>query len=95
MEFHLFFNWFILVLIGVFGVFNIKTYTETRRINKIGKQKYSRLESDFAYEEKKHEINSQNLILLDELHKDLFKKLFKITREILIVQKIILNNHFQ
>jgi hypothetical protein len=95
MEFYLFFNCFILVLIGVFVVFNIKTYTETRRINIIAKQKCSRLESDFAYEEKKHEINSRNLILLDELHKDLFEKLFKITRDILLVQKIILNNHFQ
>lgn len=95
MEFNLFFNWFILTLIGVFGFFNIKTYTEIRRINKIAKQKYSRLESDFAYEEKKHEINSQKIILLDELSKNLFNRLFKITRDILLMQKIIINNHLQ
>ena len=95
MELNLFFNWFIIVLIGVLGFFNIKTYIDTIRSTKKSKQTYSKLVSDFVNEEKKHEINSQNLILLDELHNDLFNRLFKITRDILLMQKMIWNNYFQ
>ena len=95
MELNLFFNWFIIVLVGVLIFFNIKTYIETLQSTKKSKQTYSKLVNDFVNEEKKHEINSQNLILLDELHNDLFNRLFKITRDILLTQKIIWNNHFQ
>lgn len=95
MELNLFFNWFIIVLIGVLGFFNIKTYIDTIWSTKKSKQTYSKLVSDFVNEEKRHEVNSQNLILLDELHNDLFNRLFKITRDILLMQKTIWNNHFQ
>ena len=95
MELNLFFNCFVVVLIGVLVYLNFKAYIDTIRSTKHFKQTYSKLASDFLNEEKKQVINSQNLILLDEIHDDLFKRLFKITRDILLMQKTILNNHFQ
>lgn len=95
MEFNLFFNLLILVLIGFFLFLNIKTYNQTLRISEISKQKYLDLKCDFVYEEKMSKINTQNIVLLDELDKSLFERLFKITQDILLIQKIILDNHFQ
>lgn len=95
MELNLFFNYLILIFIVLFVFFAIKSYAETLQTAKTAKQTYSRLLRDFVNEEKKHKINSQNIILLDELHSIMFKRLFKITRDILFIQKILLNNHLQ
>lgn len=95
MELNLFFNCFIIILIGVLIFFNIKTYIDTIQSTKNSKQSYSKLVSDFVNEEKKHEINSRSLILLDELHNNLFERLFKITRDILLTQKIIMTSNKQ
>jgi hypothetical protein len=95
MELNLFFNCFIIILIGVLIFFNIKTYIDTIQSTKKSKQSYSKLVSDFMSEEKKHEINSRSLILLDELHNNLFERLFKITRDILLMQKIIMTPNKQ
>lgn len=95
MEFNVIFNWCIASLILVFAVLNVKTYLTIRQAIKVAKQQDLVLENNVLKAETKHQINSENLVILDGLHTSMLTRLFKITRDILLVQKTICHKYLK
>jgi predicted Holliday junction resolvase-like endonuclease len=83
----LYFNFIIYALIFIFLVFIIVTYLQTIRFMKLEEKKYLNLKMLLNKEEKKHQINSEYLLMSDKLNQTIFNDFFKINRDIILLYK--------
>ncbi len=93
MEFNLLFIWGLGVSIFFLALLVIKTMLHTHTLKKTAKQTCSILERQVAMKTKILYKNSQNTILMDGLHQSLFNRFFKITQDLLLVQKFIFETY--
>ena len=89
MDFNLFFIIVIYVLISILIGFIIKVYIDTIGINKKGELEYLKLVNHFTLENEKLQISNQKIILVEDLNKSLFNRIFKIAKDLLSLQKLI------
>ncbi len=82
---------FILVLVVL--IFIIKAYTQTIKVKKKSVEKCNEIINLLKKESFKYKQISQRLVLSDNLQTTLFKRFFKITEDLLWVQKMIFDNH--
>lgn len=87
MGFNLMFIIIIYLLIFALILCIVKVSFNTVVINKKGKLKHLKLRRDLSIEEEKGELNAQNILLVDNLNKSLFSRLFKIARKFILLQK--------
>ncbi len=85
--------WFLFALIVVLILISVKMVVNNLNLNKLADIYYENLSKKLKAERKLFEKNSQKIILIDDLNEALFKRLFKITKELLFVQKLIFNNY--
>ena len=64
-------------------VFNIKV------LNKKGAQQLKALEAKLKKENKKLLVNNEKILLLDDLNQTLFSSILKISRDFILLQKLI------
>lgn len=83
----------IFVLILVLLIFTIKIYFETKEVKEKGVEKYNEISDIIKSEIFKNKQISQNLILAEDLQTSLFNCFFKITEDLLFVQKLIFDDH--
>lgn len=83
------FSIFIYLLTITLIGFIIKVYKNTHIIKEKGSQKHMLLEKQYVLEKSKSGMNTEQLKLVDNLHQSLFNRLFIITKEILLLQKLI------
>lgn len=74
-------------------VYTLKVYFNTIRIKSEGLKKRLDLQKQVAIENQKSMLNMEKLTLADNLHESLFKNLFYITRQILLLQKLIMDSN--
>lgn len=91
MEFNLLFNSILILLIVVLILFIIKSFLNIIYINKVGKKNLVLLENEYKIEAAKLKINNQKILLLDRFYNTLFNRLFKITHDFILIQKLIFN----
>lgn len=89
MEFNLLFIGFLYLLIIVLVMFSIIIYKNTRSLNKSIKQEHTYLMQNLKIEKVILENNNQKIILVDHFNETFFNRLFQITKELLLLQKII------
>ena len=89
MDFNLLFTIIIYFIISIFTYFIIKVYTDTITINKKAEQANLNLQSNYLVEEKKQLLNTQNIILVDDLNKSLSNCHFEIAKQLILIQKLI------
>jgi len=89
MELNLLFNIVLILLISVLLLFIIKSFIKTNVINKRGKNNLVVLDNKYRLELEKCKLNNQNILLLDDLYVSLFSRVFKITQDLILIQKII------
>ncbi len=85
--------WFLFALIAVLILISVKMVVNNLNLNKLADVYCKNLSKNLKAERKLFEKNSQKIILIDDLNEALFKRLFKITKELLFVQKLIFNNY--
>lgn len=88
----MFFNIIIFILIFVVIVFIIKVYYESEKNKELSKKHYQKLNIVLKNETSKSYVISEKIALLESLHESLFKRLFKITQEVLLFQKLIFDS---
>ncbi|WP_372753563.1 hypothetical protein [Mariniflexile sp.] len=79
----------IVVLIVVLVFVIIKTIFQNIFLNKIANKSYAQLREKIAQEQLKLQINNERILLVEELHITIFNRVFKIARDIILVQKLI------
>lgn len=89
MEVNFLFNAILLVLIITLIVIVIKQLFNLQALDKVGKQQYAILKIQLEKEKLKYVANSKKLSVVDELNKMLINNLFKITKDLLFMQKLI------
>lgn len=93
MDINLLVIWFLFILISVLIAIGIRIIANYLILNKSGKTNYEVLKDNLKNEIETFEKNSQKTVLIDALNETLFNRLFQITRELLLFQKMILNNN--
>lgn len=93
MEFNYICIWVIYLLVFILMLFIIKTIFKTLHLKYVATKNYLVLEENFQLEYKKLEYNNHKVQLLEDLHQTLFNRLFKITRDIILMQKLIFEMH--
>jgi hypothetical protein len=78
----------IYTLISLVIVFVIMIYIQTIRLIKLGEKKQFILKEHLIKEEKKHQINSGNILLINNLEQSIFNRFFIINREIMLLHKL-------
>lgn len=89
MVFNVLFNITVIILIIVLLVFIIKVYLNTQKDIFIANKQFENITDLIKAETLKNKLTSQKIILINDLHNSLFKRFFKITKEILLLQKLI------
>ena len=84
-----FFSLLIYLFIVVSVAFVVKAYLDTQTIKENTYKNYLLLQEQFVLEKSKSKVNIEKLQLADNLYGLLFKRLFKITKEFLLLQKLI------
>lgn len=82
---------FILILVLLFFV--IKVFTEIKKDKKKGLVTYNKINGLLKSEAFKNKQISQHMVLANNLQATLFKRLFKITKDLLLVQKLMFDNY--
>lgn len=93
MEFNLLFIGFLYVLISILVMFSIVIYKNTRSLNKTIKQEHTFLMENLRIEKVILENNNQKVILVDHFNETFFDRIFQITKELLLLQKMIFEKH--
>ena len=78
---------YLLVLVFIFLI--IKVIIRTVYLKRIVNKSYMALQKNIDREQYRLQRNSGKIQLLEDLHKTLFNRLFKITRDIILLQKLI------
>ncbi|GAA4893003.1 hypothetical protein GCM10023311_16820 [Flaviramulus aquimarinus] len=84
-----FFSILIYLLLAVLLAFIVKAYWDTQAIKENAFRNHLLLEEQLVLENNKSKMNIEKLYLSDNLQKSVFKRLFKITKDILLLQKLI------
>ncbi|XCF07307.1 hypothetical protein ABI125_05480 [Tamlana crocina] len=82
----------ILILLLSLAIYTLKVYFNTKRIKGEWLKSQSDLQKQIVVENQKNKWNTEKLTLVDNLHESLFKNLFYITRQILLMQKMIVDS---
>jgi hypothetical protein len=82
-----YFDFAIYALIFLFLVFIIVTYVQTIKLIKLGEKNHLILKEHLSTEEKKSQINSEYILMLDNLNQTMYNSLFRINREIIMLYK--------
>ena len=93
MKFNLLFIWVLGIGILILVAITIKTILETRDLKSMAKQQCTVLEMRLEIETQKRNKNNENIILINDLHQTLLSRFFKITQEILLMQKLIFETY--
>ncbi len=93
MVFNLLFNTAIYIIIIFLVIFIIKVYMHTIRLNLIGKEKQVVLEASFNKEKIKSQIINEHVLLANNLEQSIFNRLFEISKELIGLQKLLLNSN--
>lgn len=83
----------IYIIIIFFVIFVIKVYMHTIRLNIIGKEKQAKLEASFNKEKIKGQIINEHVTLANNLEQTLFYRFFEISKELIGLQKLLLNSN--
>ena len=84
-----FFGILIYFLLVVLLAFVVKAYLDTQLIKENKNRNYLVLQEQLLIEKEKCNVNTEKLRLADNLQNSLFTRLFKITKEIILLQKLI------
>ena len=95
MKFNLLFIWVLGIGILILVAITIKTILQTRILKSMAKQQCTVLEMRLEIETQKRNKNNQNIILINDLHQALLSRFFKITQEILLMQKLIFETYIK
>jgi len=87
------FSIIIFVLILVLLIFTIKVYFDTKKDKERGLEKYDEIRFRLKSEIIKNKQISQSLNLAEDMQNTLFNRFFKITEDLLSVQKLIFDGH--
>lgn len=87
------FSIIIFTLVLVLLIFTIKVYTKTKKNIEEGLKKCNEINGLLKSEIFKNKQISQKIDLADGLQTTLFKRFFKITEDLLLVQKLIFDNY--
>lgn len=93
MGFNYLFIWAIYALVFVLTLFVIKAVFQTTHLKKTANKNYLILEENLLQENSKLEGAKQKVLLIEELHKTLFNRLFKITTDVILMQKFIFETY--
>tara|TARA_R110002049_G_scaffold71370_2_gene183913 strand:- start:2197 stop:2481 length:285 start_codon:yes stop_codon:yes gene_type:complete len=94
MGIQLVFSVLIYFLIIVLSVLMIKIWYDTLFLNETVEKRCLHLKADIKEKTEKHRIYTEHLLLADELHKSIFNRLFQITKELILMQKLIYGKRF-
>lgn len=94
MESYLIFSIGLILLIGIVIIYSLKSVFDTSVLIKNQQQRLTVLKSRYKEEKLKSLLNNERMILMNDLNKTLFGNVLKITRELLLVQKIMFNKYF-
>lgn len=78
---------YLILFTAITGV--VKVLLDTLAVKKMGQINMMQLQNHFELEKNKSKVISGKIHLVDELHGSIINKLFKITKDILLVQKLI------
>lgn len=87
--FNFLFTFGIFVTVAVLIVFIIKTLFQTSFIKQSCSVSLHKLEENIVLEQVKLQHNQEKVALVEEAHKTLFNRFFKITTDIILLQKLI------
>ena len=91
---HLFtFGIYLVVLVLIF--FIVKTVFVTISLKKMAYKTYGVLQENISQEHFKFQNNSEKMLLAEDLYKTLFYRFFKITRDIISMQKLIFETYIK
>jgi len=93
MGFNYVFIWVIYALVFVLVLFVIKTIFQNKYLKKAAIKSELILQENLFQESNKLEKAKQKLLLVEDLHHTLFKRFFKITEDILLMQKFMFEIH--
>ena len=85
--------WFLLALIIVLILASVKIFFNNLNYNKLVGGDYKILSDNLKIEMDSFQKNKEKVELVDQLHETLFNRLFQITRELLLVQKMMFNKN--
>lgn len=85
----------IYTLVLILILFVIKTVVHGISLKKTWDENCIVLQKNLVTEQIKLDNNKEKLQLVEDLHKTLFNRLFKITRDIIIMQKLIFETHIK
>lgn len=85
-----FFSILIYLLLVVLIYFSLKVFLDTRVMKQNAIKKYLLIEDQLKFEKENTKINIEKIQLSDSLSDSVIKRLFIITREILLLQKMIM-----
>lgn len=94
MEIQVVFSMGIYLLVTVLFVFIIKTGVDTLLLNKIGEKYYGTLKQKLKNEQEKHQIYEGHILLINQLNSSLLNRMFQITKDLILVQKMIFGQRF-
>lgn len=89
MDFNYLFIWVIFIPVLVLMIYVVKTIYDTSHLKKTINNNFIVLQKKILHENAKLEKNREKLLLVEDLHQTLFNRLFKITRDIILLQKLI------
>ena len=83
----------IILMFKALVIFLVRVFVGTQSLKKEGRTNLQLLENSLVREGKKNTLYMNKLNLIDQFHESLFNRLFKITREILLLQKLTLDEY--
>ena len=95
MDFDCLFIWVLFLLVSLLLMCIAKTIFHTKLLKKSINKNYRVLQENLFYENYKLEKNCEKLQLVEDLHKTLFNSLFKITRDTILMQKLIFETYIK
>lgn len=85
-------NMLIYFLLAVLICFIIKIWCNTLFLKKRAYIRYLALKENIQKEERKYDVYTEKVLLIDELHNTLFNRLLQITKDFILIQKLIFKN---
>lgn len=73
-------------------IFCVKVLFKSIALKRLAKEKDKLLQETLISENLKFKRNNENILMIDNLNNILFNRIFKITQDVLLVQKFIFEN---
>ncbi|GAA4960195.1 hypothetical protein GCM10023315_05090 [Algibacter aquimarinus] len=89
MELYLVFNSVLIFLVVCVLFFIFRFVFNIKALNKKGAQQLKALEAKLKNENKKLKMNTEKVLIIDELNQTLFSSILKISRDFILLQKLI------